>query len=634
MRVGKLFTSSLCSVPLMALLLAAPAAHAADCIEEAAGRKLTCSSNDVRIAQARAVNITNDCQDGDGVATFDLVADVTPGPDRYDIGIYTATSGDARTGECNVTTLQSGSDLDGDACLDVTDPVTDQPAGHFENVPCTDSDGDGNLDIPSCLSWDNRDRDDCESAADAVPSSPSKCRCEDVNVDNIPVPPAGCDDVVCPDDGDVCNGPEHCELDANGNGFCTSGPDATVGTPCEDGDGCTSDSGTVGDPDACDGNGQCVGQAVICADDGEVCNGPEHCEATAGVGACVSGPNAGTTTPCEDGDKCTSADGAEHGTEFCDGNGNCTPGQLVTCDASSGNCTVGQCNPADGECTGVNAPPGTGCSDGSLCTTGDVCDANGGCIGTEVDCSGLDGDCVVGRCLGGSCTTESANEGGSCDDNDECTEGDVCVSGTCTGAPVNDDTSEASGFGVTAALAGTTIVPPTPSASGNDSAEVLIVPVPGVGFVRVLGVDTSLDNPSTPGVIEATAVSEAAKVDLLPAVNVLGIPLPGGNNLVEVRGITAVASCNTDTGCSNEGSRIARATLAGTNIVDLTDPIEVPLNPLVNVKLLETIDNGNEMTVNGLHVIVLEIPGGAPLIEVIVSQAHAGVSGGTCEAGE
>jgi hypothetical protein len=64
--------------------------------------------------------------------------------------------------------------------------------------------------------------------------------------------------LVCNDDGNVCNGPEHCDPKLG----CISGP------------------------------------PLVCADDGNVCNGPEHCDPKLG---CVSGP----ALNCDDGDPCT-----------------------------------------------------------------------------------------------------------------------------------------------------------------------------------------------------------------------------------------------------------------------------------------------------------------------------------------
>ncbi|MGD2107960.1 MAG: hypothetical protein PVI86_01085 [Phycisphaerae bacterium] len=74
------------------------------------------------------------------------------------------------------------------------------------------------------------------------------------------------------------------------------------------------------------------------------------------------------------------------------------------------------------------------CDDGDLCTENDTCDADV-CVGTPIDCSGLDDQCNVGVCnpSDGSCETAPANEGATCDDGDPCTETDVCGGGVCAG---------------------------------------------------------------------------------------------------------------------------------------------------------------------------------------------------------
>ncbi|MCA9705121.1 MAG: hypothetical protein KDK70_04625 [Myxococcales bacterium] len=52
-----------------------------------------------------------------------------------------------------------------------------------------------------------------------------------------------------------------------------------------------------------------------------------------------------------------------------------------------------------------------------------------------IDCSAEDGQCVAGAFdpSTGACTAVPANEGGSCDDGDECTLDDVCSAGECAG---------------------------------------------------------------------------------------------------------------------------------------------------------------------------------------------------------
>jgi len=101
-------------------------------------------------------------------------------------------------------------------------------------------------------------------------------------------------------------------------------------------------------------------------------------------------------------------------------------------------CNIGACD--EGTCVAV-PQPGVACDDGDFCTHTDTCDAAGACVGTPVDCSHLDDQCLAGVCnpADGSCTTEAANEGGACDDFDACTGPDSCSGGRCSGPPISCD---------------------------------------------------------------------------------------------------------------------------------------------------------------------------------------------------
>ncbi|HNO77103.1 MAG TPA: DNRLRE domain-containing protein [Phycisphaerae bacterium] len=73
------------------------------------------------------------------------------------------------------------------------------------------------------------------------------------------------------------------------------------------------------------------------------------------------------------------------------------------------------------------------CDDGLLCTI-DIC-SNAVCENVQVDCSHLDDTCNIGVCNPGDglCEIAPANEGGTCDDQDDCTVGDACTNGLCEG---------------------------------------------------------------------------------------------------------------------------------------------------------------------------------------------------------
>jgi hypothetical protein len=108
------------------------------------------------------------------------------------------------------------------------------------------------------------------------------------------------------------------------------------------------------------------------------------------------------------------------------------------CGALTDQCNIGVCDA--GTCVAV---PQTGdpCDDGDLCTENDACDAAGVCVGTPVDCSELDDQCLVGTCdpADGLCFAAAANEGGSCDDSNACTGPDTCTGGVCSGPEISCD---------------------------------------------------------------------------------------------------------------------------------------------------------------------------------------------------
>lgn len=144
---------------------------------------------------------------------------------RYDIGLYFGVDGDpngdgALTGMCSISTLPeigsftrpNGSpgsfvDLDttckGGGCPQPQDLCGDinnannpifynlESTDNFITAQCVDSDGDGNLNLPSCTSWRQSGANEvCLSPTDAFPGSPSKCNCDPAFSVPVNVPPA------------------------------------------------------------------------------------------------------------------------------------------------------------------------------------------------------------------------------------------------------------------------------------------------------------------------------------------------------------------------------------------------------------------------------------------------------------
>ena len=70
---------------------------------------------------------------------------------------------------------------------DPRNPVTTQLTNL--TILCADTDGDGTVDLPNCQSWRQPGNNDlCLTPIAAFPGAPSKCRCGEINVLDIPVP--------------------------------------------------------------------------------------------------------------------------------------------------------------------------------------------------------------------------------------------------------------------------------------------------------------------------------------------------------------------------------------------------------------------------------------------------------------
>jgi hypothetical protein len=77
-----------------------------------------------------------------------------------------------------------------DTCGDIDDdPNPIDTAVTNLTILCLDNDNDGIADLPNCTSWRQPgDNDLCLSPLAAFPGAPSKCRCDVIDIDDIPVP--------------------------------------------------------------------------------------------------------------------------------------------------------------------------------------------------------------------------------------------------------------------------------------------------------------------------------------------------------------------------------------------------------------------------------------------------------------
>ncbi|MEE8311959.1 MAG: hypothetical protein V3R77_06865 [Candidatus Binatia bacterium] len=171
------------------------------------------------------------------------------------------------------------------------------------------------------------------------------------------------------DDGQFCNGADTCNA-----GQCS----VHTGSPCigfpECQDGCNEARQTCGSPFGT----PCTSDGSICTDN--VCDG---------AGTCVTIPN---SSPCDDGIFC-------NGNDVCS-NGSCSFHAGPPC-VLSGDCRD-VCDEGAQTC---QTPAGEPCRDDRNSCTDDICDGSGTCLHVETS--------------------------GSCDGEDFCTVGGVCVAGEC-----------------------------------------------------------------------------------------------------------------------------------------------------------------------------------------------------------
>jgi hypothetical protein len=248
-----------------------------------------------------------------------------------------------------------------------------------------------------------------------------------------------CDDGAACTTGDVCI-----------NGACKGVPVVCPApTTCQVSVACDPSSGScvaVNQPDGteCGAVSACahdVCQAGACVANvpkpkGTVCNDQDSCtqtDACDGAGACVGGDPVG----CPPADSC-------HAAGVCDqGSGKCQPGALLSgtcfingdCYAAGGLSPVDSClhcDPAQSQTDFSVFADYTACEDGDLCTYFNYC-LSGFCTGTPVDCGALD-QCHYNACDPGSgyCLAHDVTDGTSCSDGNACTTGDSCQSGVCT----------------------------------------------------------------------------------------------------------------------------------------------------------------------------------------------------------
>jgi streptogramin lyase len=255
-----------------------------------------------------------------------------------------------------------------DACVDAKCTHSNAPNG----TVCSDGNGCTQTDTcqagactgsnpVACQAQDQcHDAGICDPATGTCsnPNRPDGTACSDGNActqtDTCQAGSCGGTPVVCTP-LDQCHDAGVCD---SSTGLC-SNPARPDGTPCTDGNACT----TV---DACQG-GSCAGTTPVICMAQDQCHDAGVCDPMTGT---CSNPTRPDGTPCSDGDSCSQVDVCQAGS--------CQGTDPVVCTALDQCHVAGVCNPATGGCSEPAAPNGTPCDDSEACSIGDFC-SDGSC---------------------------------------------------------------------------------------------------------------------------------------------------------------------------------------------------------------------------------------------------------------
>lgn len=390
---------------------------------------------------------------------------------------------DPESGECSEVAAPDGTGCD-DGRVCTTGDACQAGSCTGEGVVCVD-------DLACSL-------DSCQEAAGGCVSDMTDCAC--------------LVDEDC-DDGNACNGREHCDP---GSKLCQAGstvvcpesgdpclqntcvpetgacePEAAPnGTACDDASACTA-------RDSCQA-GECVGSSPVVCTALSQCHQAGSCDPI--TGAC-SNPEKGDDTGCNDGNACTPSDSCQDGA--CVGSGS------VVCSPSDQCHDAGVCNPQTGACSNPAKTDGVRCDDGNACTLGDSCQ-DGSCAPASTKaCDPLDACHDAGTCnpQTGACSNPQKPNGASCEDGKLCTTSDACVAGKCEGtSPSCDDgvacTSDSCSEELGGCVSGSGNCACTTSADCNDKN-----PCNGV---EVCNLQTLTCQPGTP--VDCSGLSDACNV--------------------------------------------------------------------------------------------------------------------------
>ncbi len=281
-----------------------------------------------------------------------------------------------------------------------------------EDSPCTGT-------PPNCDGADIGGGKTCEAAADCTLGDVGPCR--------VAICDAGTCAVAKADEGADCNDSNACTeaTTCDAEGVCR-GTEVT----CDDEDQCTTDScdQTTGcvfasnEGAACDDTKPCTNDDVCtdgtCAgvvecDDQNQCTS-DFCDV---AGVCQHTPDVGA---CDDDDTCTKNDKCVAGA--CEGEPDCECNLTLESDCDQYN--------ADDPCKGEY-----------FCEEQEEGNPIGLCVidqSTALQCPPAAGDCEQNKCVNdegvAKCETTAKPNGDTCSDGTDCTSDDVCTDGACIGA--------------------------------------------------------------------------------------------------------------------------------------------------------------------------------------------------------
>lgn len=208
----KILLAVVLSAAAMVPAFAADAVPLTQCIlgQPGAPASLNCDNASDVLLSTPTVTIVKGCDYPGDYAELNVTVDVYGvAAKTYDLGVWISVDGDpnndgSATGQCAVLTMPNdvlhvdgttSTYGDGDACGDVFDVGAAKPDPDILGVDmgtvfylCEDTDGDGNINVPTILTWRSSPGSACTVSNEALPSAGSKCyESFDTNLD-VPVP--------------------------------------------------------------------------------------------------------------------------------------------------------------------------------------------------------------------------------------------------------------------------------------------------------------------------------------------------------------------------------------------------------------------------------------------------------------